>query len=78
MMMATFRSFPEGGSSEKVAKRETAASDRALSSVLEVATFRMVGDQSTSAAKKGSPAIRYVATGRASRRKSAEAEFEHE
>ncbi|WP_186775358.1 hypothetical protein [Rubripirellula tenax] len=45
MMMATFRSFPEGGSGEKVSNREEAASDRAPSSVLEVATFRMAGDQ---------------------------------
>ncbi|KAA1256819.1 hypothetical protein LF1_57840 [Rubripirellula obstinata] len=63
MSMATFRSFPWGCSGAQCANEESAASDRATWSVLEVATFRMGGDQRSSVAKERSPAIRYVATG---------------
>ncbi|WP_146516511.1 hypothetical protein [Rubripirellula amarantea] len=45
MMMATFPSFPAGDSGVIVDNTATAASDRAPGTALEVATFRMVGDQ---------------------------------
>ncbi|TWT47996.1 hypothetical protein Pla22_49960 [Rubripirellula amarantea] len=45
MMMATFPSFPAGDSGVIVDSTATAASDRALGTALEVATFRMAGDQ---------------------------------